>query len=233
MTDDCHAWLMIVTHRFASGLGQATRTIYLLAVVQCPRYRAGAPPPPRTALCPCPCSTQRSPPQLRALPPPLLVQYIRLDSRATDWHTHCDHCISVPLQGPGKNTEMERMRRGLWAQVVRTRHNNNRGRHTSLRCRQRWSPPPPPESARGPTSRRNSAKLPKTKILGAASTEECRAKWNDTCTANTASWALFCANLHNFDPALQVRKNAPPTRSPTRWPPGLPTLGGGGGGAAQ
>ena len=41
------------------------------------------------------------------------------------------------------------------------------------------SPPSPP-------SRRNSAKLPKTKILGAALIEECHAKWNDTCTANTA-----------------------------------------------
>ena len=36
----------------------------------------------------------------------------------------------------------------------------------------------------------------------------------------------FCANLQDFDPALQVGENAPPTH----WPPGLPTRGGGGGG---
>ena len=68
------------------------------------------------------------------------------------------------------------------------------------------TPPPPPaaESARGPTSRQNSAKLPKTKILGAAPIEECHATWNDICTARTALWALFCANLQNFEPAPQV-----------------------------
>ena len=47
------------------------------------------------------------------------------------------------------------------------------------------NPPPPPESVRGPTSRRNVAKLPKTKIWGAALIE-CHAKWNDTCEATTA-----------------------------------------------
>ena len=35
---------------------------------------------------------------------------------------------------------------------------------------------PTPQSARGPTSRRNSAKLPKTRSLGAALIEECHAK---------------------------------------------------------
>ena len=63
--------------------------------------------------------------------------------------------------------------------------------------KQKKQPPPPSES----TTRRNSAKLPKNQVLGAALMEECHAKWNDTCTATTA---LFCAILHNFDPALQV-----------------------------
>ena len=39
--------------------------------------------------------------------------------------------------------------------------------------------PPPPESAKF-------GKVTKAKILGAALIEECHAKWNDTCTANTA-----------------------------------------------
>ena len=42
------------------------------------------------------------------------------------------------------------------------------------------NPPPPPPS------RRNSANLPKTKILGAALIQDCHAKWYDTCTAGTA-----------------------------------------------
>ena len=46
------------------------------------------------------------------------------------------------------------------------------------------NPPPSP-------SRRNSAKLPKTRILGAALIEECYAEWNDTRTADTAYYRPY------------------------------------------
>ena len=47
-------------------------------------------------------------------------------------------------------------------------------------------------------------KLPKTRSLGAALTEECHAKRSDNYTANTASKAWLCANVQNFHPALEV-----------------------------
>ena len=92
------------------------------------------------------------------------------------------------------------------------------------------SPPPPPRVG-GPNKSAKCGEVAKNQNFG-CSTDLRSAMQTGMITAQPTPHhrLCFCANLQDFDPALQVGENAPPARSPTHWPPGLPTWGGGGGG---